>query len=307
MEQTILPYCYFNKQIVPSENATLSIASQSVQYGMTCFAGIRGYKREGSIRIFRLEDHFNRLKNGAKIMGWKIEESYTSFKSAITELVIKNRPDGDFYLRPFLYTTSKAVAPYFVDPHYQIGAYLAPLGHYFDPSQGLKLTFSSWRKFSDASLPTKAKAGGCYINSALATTDAKKAGFDEALMLDQQGYVVEASIANIIVVYRDKIFIPSVGEAVLDGITMRTMVQLLKESGKEILYQPIDRSMVYSADELLLTGTVVQVRFADSVDHRPIGKPGRGPLAAFLQEKFASLIDQKPLPKPEWITEIELP
>lgn len=301
----MMPHCFFQGQFVHESEAKLSIASQSIQYGMTCFGGIRAYVSEGCVRLLRLKDHFNRLINGTKILGWDVDITYETFLNTIEKLVDLNDPKESFYIRPFFYTDNADLGPHFIDKEFSLAVYFVWLGQYFAADRGLKLMISSWRKFSDSSLPTKAKAGGCYINSALATTAARRAGYDDALMLDQTGNVVEASVANILISYRGEIYVPPAGSAVLDGLTMRSVIAILERAGKRVRRETIDRSMIYSADELLLTGTAAQVMFASSVDDRPIGDGTPGELCQLLRSSFAEVIEGKGAFGKEWITEIK--
>lgn len=302
----VMPFAYFGEKVVPHSEAQVSIASHSLQYGTTCFAGIRGYMRDGVPQIFRLKDHHKRLMNACKILGFDFSITYKSFESIFTDLIQANRPTGDFYLRPFVYSPDQALGPRFDGLSYELAIYLVPMQNYFDPSRGLNLGVSSWRKFPDSSIPTKAKAGGAYLNSSLATTEVKANGFDEALLLDQEGYVVEASVANIILVHHGEVIIPPVGSAVLDGITLRTAVYLLREANIPIRFERIDRSLVTTADELILTGTAAQYIFAASVDRRPIGDGTPGPICTLLRERFADLLASKHPMSQEWLTAISL-
>lgn len=308
MKKNTMPYVYFNGQITLAENAKVGIASNSLQYGTTCFAGIRGYVRDGKIRIFRLEDHYLRLMNAVKIMGMNTTCSFKEFAGVIAGLIKINAPQTDFYIRPFIFTQDEQLAP---KPHgmtFELAIYMVPLGQYYDQSKGMRLMISSWRKFSDASLPTKAKAGGCYVNSYLATGEAMRCGYDEALMMDESGFIVEASVANILVVYRDRILMPEAGSAMLEGITMRTVIELLTEEGFKVDFEKIDRSMIYTCDELLLMGTGAQIAFAGSVDDRSIGPEGGGvPVVCQLLRKRLEAILAKEHPKAkQWITEVEV-
>ncbi|MBN4067336.1 branched-chain amino acid transaminase [Simkania negevensis] len=299
-------YCYFEGEIIESKDAKLGIASQTVQYGMTCFGGIRAYKQGDTIRLFRLKDHYRRLMDSTRIMGWTISLSYDEFEQILKDLIAKNKPDSSFYIRPFFYTTHEGLGPSFITPTFSLSVFSLPLGQYYDPTKGLRLTISSWQKFSDAAMPTKAKAGGCYLNSALATTEAKRSGFDDALLLDQHGFIVEASVANILVSYNDELYVPPASSDVLDGITMRTVIEILDSEGITVSRQCIDRSMVYSADELLLTGTAAQVQFAASVDNRPIGVGSVGKICQLLRERFDAIIAGNDAFSAPWIMEIAL-
>ena len=305
MTTNMMPFSFFEGKIVPSEQANVSIASNSLQYGTTCFAGIRGYVRRGEIKIFRLEDHHHRLMNGGKILGMNAFVPFDEFKGIIENLIQANQPESDFYIRPFLYSSTRQLAPKPRGLKFELAVYLVPLGNYFDPHKGMRLMVSSWRKFSDASMPTKAKAGGCYINSFLATAEAMNCGYDEALVMDNEGYIVEASVANLLMVYRGRLIVPEVGSAQLEGITMRTAIELLKMDGYIVEHEKIDRSMVYTCDELLLLGTAAQVSFAESVDNRIIGCQGNpphsgpGPICRLLRKRHQEIVDGE---ESKWIS-----
>lgn len=298
-----MPYTYFKGNIEPLENAVISIASNSLQYGNTCFAGIRGYCIDGAVRTFRLEDHHQRLMNAAKILGMDYFIDFPSFKGIIAELIARNSPRTDFYIRPFIFSQDQKVAPKHTGLSYELAVYMVPMANYFDPDRGMRLMVSSWRKFSDLSFPTKSKVGGSYVNSILATSEAQRCGYDEALMTDQEGSIVEASVANILVSYRNRILMPPVGSALLEGITKRTVVELLEEEGTPVQFERIDRSMAYTCDELLLMGTAAQIAYAESVDGRAIGHKGPGPLCKMLRQKYASIIRNQHPKSKQWITE----
>jgi branched-chain amino acid aminotransferase len=315
MTRHTYPYAYFQKKVLPIEEAKISIASNSFQYGTSCFAGIRGYFREGKIRLFRLEDHYQRLMNGVKILDLGFYLPFLEFEQAIKELVSKNQPKEDFYIRPIVFTQEQKIGPKPQGMTYELAIHLVPMGHYFDPNKGMRLMISSWRKFSDTTLPTKAKASGCYVNSFLATGEALRCGYDDALMLDEAGFVVEASVANILLVTRDKLMMPPLGAAQLEGITMRTIVELLAEENRPVTFGPVDRSMIYTCDELMMMGTAAQVTFVDSVDGRRIGSKSKvespkpesaqpGPICQLLRKKFQAIIDKEHPKATQWILEI---
>lgn len=297
-----MPFVYFEQKIVPQSEASISIASNSLQYGTTCFAGIRGYVREGEVRILRMEDHHERLMNASKIMGMDYSIPFNEFKDIIAKLIDVNAPTSDFYIRPFLYSSDEQLAPKKIGLTFQMAIYLVPLGNYFDPTKGMRLMISSWRKFSDSALPTKAKAGGCYVNSFLATNEATKSGYDEALMCDDTGHIVEASVANILLVHRGCLTTPPLGSSLLEGITMRSVIELLQAEGHVVQFGKIDRSMVYTADELILTGTAAQISYAASVDGRQLQTSVTpGPICTFLRQRFEDVINKKHPKSKSWI------
>lgn len=306
-QTTLLPFAHFRKNIVPSKDANISIASHSLQYGMTCLAGIRGYSRDGRNRIFRLQDHFFRLMNGVKILGIPFNMAWDEFLKIITRLVQENKPQHDFYIRPFVFSETPHLGPCFIGNDFDLAIYIMELQRYYEQSKGLRMMISSWRKFSDDVLPTKAKAGGCYLNSALATTEARQNGYDEALILDQQGYLDEASVTNIFIVTNGEVIAPQVGSQMLDGITRRTVIELIKEEKIPLRFEQIDRSMVYACDELILTGTAAQIAFAHSVDRRIIGQGDiPGPICQLLNQKFSDVVAGKHPKSAHWFTEIPL-
>ena len=176
---------------------------------------------------------------------------------------------------------------------------MLPMADYGRTDGGIRFMTSTYRKYNDAAIPTKAKAGGAYINSFLATSDAIKNGYDEALMLDDAGNVVEAAVANLLVVYRGRLLIPNTGAAALEGITIRSVVELLEYNGYKVEHERIDRSMIFTAEELLVTGTAMKVTYAESLDGRPIGpidysetaKPGK--YCTLLKAEFEKVIKHK--------------
>lgn len=301
--QEILPFAYFRKKIVPFHEAQVSVASQSLQYGLTCFAGIRGYFHGGKAKVFRLYDHYVRLKESTKILGIEVDFSWEEFSALVADLIAKNHPTTDFYIRPFFYSEDLSLGPKFKGQPFALSIYMMTLGKYFDAKGGLRLMISTWRKFSDAAMPTKAKAGGCYLNSALAKTEALFAGYDDALMMDEQGVIVEASVANIFLSRKGELFMPETGYALLEGITRRTVLAFFAEESIPVRAERIDRSMIYTADELFLTGTAAQVASVASVDGRTIGEKGEpGPYAKMLETKFKEVIEGRHLFSEDWLT-----
>lgn len=301
-ETPLLPYCFFDGKIVPNQEAKLSISSQSIQYGLTCFAGLRGFYRDHKHHIVRLKDHHQRLINGTKILGMEVDCSFKAFQKVLEELFEKNKPDHDVYIRPFFYTNDDYVGPRFDRAPYQLAIYMQKLSHYMDPSKGLKLMVSSFRKYSDQAISVKAKAGGVYLNSALATTEARNNGYDDALLFDQQDYLSEASLANVLIAYRGELYSPQTGMGALDGWTLRTALTFLEDQGYTVRREVIDRSMVYSSDELILTGTAAQVLYASSVDQRQIGQGEEGFFCKLLRKEFKALIQGTHARSKEWLT-----
>jgi branched-chain amino acid aminotransferase len=305
----MMPTVYFNKGYFPREKATLSFSSHTVQYGTTVFDSMRGHYIDGKLHIFRIEEHFIRLMDAVKILGFEFEMEFPEYKEAVEGLVLKNAPTQDVYFRPFIYCPEEVLAPRFDGLKMDLSIYMIPLGNYHSGNDGLKLMVSSWKKFSDASISVKAKAGGAYLNASLARTEAARNGCDEALMMDDNWNIVEGSVENIGIMYKGEFLVPQEGSAILGGITIRSAVEYLKEEGIPCRQTNISRSMIYSADELLLTGTAANVVYASSVDGRRIGpkdRKGSGPICELLSKKFKDTLHLKHPRHKEWVTVINL-
>ena len=306
-----MKYAYFDKEIVEFEKATVSIATHSLQYGTTCFGGVRGYYRNGKVSIFRLKDHYIRLMTASKMLGYEFFMEWDEFKNIVTELVKKNDIKEDFYMRPFIFCKEPRLSPKKAGLDFDLAIYMLPLADYVSTKGGLKLMSSTYRKYNDSSIPTKAKAGGSYVNSFLATSDAQRNGYDDALMFDDTGNVVEVSVANIVLIYRDQVIIPDTGNAALEGITVRSALELLEYNGYKVNRGKIDRSMVFTADELLVTGTAMKITYAESLDQRPIGqldfnaatKPGK--FYELLKGEYEKVINGDHELSKEWLFVVE--
>lgn len=295
---------YIRGEVVPSEEAKISIASHSIQYGSTVFGGMRGYQKGEKFHLFRLEDHFDRLFKATKIFGMDIKMNFGEFQEAVFDLIRANKPEGDFYIRPFIYSDDEELTPKFIGINFDLAMYMIPLGDYLDTSRGLKLMVSSWKKFSDAAISTKAKAGGAYLNASLARSEAMRCGYDEALVMDDNWNIVEGSAENFLIVYRGEVIIPELGSAMLEGITIRTVIEILRMNGIEPRFEKIDRSMTYTADEVLLTGTGAQILFAESVDGREISKTS-GKICELLRKNYDAIINNEHEKSKDWLTIVE--
>lgn len=301
---SIMDFCFFRDAIVSREKACISVASHSLQYASMCFTGIRGYIREGKRWIFRLKDHHERLMNGSKILGFGFYIPYKDFEEIIASVVEANSPKSDFYIRAFLFSEDEVLGVCYENLKFNLGIYIMHLSDYYQRNKGLKLMVSSWEKISDAAIPTKTKVVGSYVNSSLATTDARRSGYDEALLMGNNHNIVEASVANLFIVYRGRVITPPLGEDMLEGITWMTVIELLKEQGYTVHYEAISRSMIYICDELFLTGTAAQVVFAESVDGKMIGNGKEGPITKIVRNQFQNLIEMKHSKSKEYLIEL---
>jgi branched-chain amino acid aminotransferase len=252
-------YVYFDQTIMNYDKVEIGLAANSLQYGGTVFGGIRGYAKNGKYYIFRLNKHFERLMTSSKIMYFDFEIEYTKFKKIIKNLLEKNKPSGEFYIRPFIFSTTPAMGPKYYTLEFQLAIYTQDLAK-LEPGLNIKALISSIVKYSDSAIPTKAKAGGAYVNSALAAQEAYMYGVEEALLFDANGYLAEATVANVIINYNNQFYTPLVGSAALNGITLQTIKAEFKKFGLEIIETNIDRSMLLSSKEIILVGTAAKFK-----------------------------------------------
>lgn len=304
------PYTFFQKKFVKTKEAKVSIMTNALQYGTAVFGGIRGYynKRKKFLSIFRMENHYQRLLNALKILGVSIPYSLKELKEITIELVKKNKPKTDVYFRPFAYAGSCHLSPNLSeDKVFDFALYMLPLGDYLPTDKGLSVMVSSWRRISDNTIPIRAKISGAYINSALARKEAKDKGYDEAILLTEQGHVCEGSAENLFIV-RDGILItPPVSDDILEGITRRTIIELAKDLNIEVQERSIDRSELYLADEAFFSGTGVQLAWIAKIDDREIGNAKKGEITAKLQDLFFEIVrGENKKYSPKWCTKIKI-
>ncbi len=297
---------YFEGNYVPSSSAKISIQTHAFQYGTAVFGGLRGYfnPEKENLFLFRLEDHFQRLVNSTKIMQLQFSLSPLELVDITKELVRKTGAKQNIYLRPIVYTSSLQLSPRFHDVKADIAIYVLRMDDYLDTQNGLTTMVSSWTRFSDNMIPTLSKVSGGYVNSALAKSEAVQNGMDEAIFLDNRGFVSEGSAENIFLVRKGTIITPSLGSSILEGITRRTILTLAKDLGYEVIERDILRSELYIADEIFFSGTGVQVAWVKSVDHRTIGDGKIGKISSHIQSEFFKLVKGNSDQYKAWLTPI---
>jgi branched-chain amino acid aminotransferase len=299
------PYAYFKKQIIPLADAKIGIMTHAFNYGTGVFEGIRGNwnEDEGQVYVFRLKEHFDRLRKSCRIM--KIDFPYENEElySITTQIVEMSGYREDVYIRPLAYKSSEVLGVRLHDLEDDLLVFVAPFGPYLDIEKGARCCTSSWRRVADTGIPARAKITGLYANSALAKTEANLNGFDEAIMLDERGHISEGSGENIFVVQEGKIITPPPSSDILVGITRDTVMTLAREElGVEVVERDIDRSEIYTADECFMTGTAAHVTPVVELDHRPIGDGGMGPVSRRLVELYFDIITGKNPKYAHWCT-----
>jgi branched-chain amino acid aminotransferase len=287
------PYAYLRKQFVPLAEAKIGVMTHAFNYGTGCFEGIRGNWNGGQEKtyLFRLRDHFRRLRKNCHILLIDLPQTEDELCDIAVKLVGMCGYSEDIYLRPLAYKSSEAIGVRMHDLEDDLLMYVAPFGPYLDIEKGIRCLTSSWRRVDDMSIPVRAKVTGLYVNSALAKTEAHESGFDEAIMLNQNGHVSEGSGENIFIVEGGRLITPPPSDNILLGITRDTVIHLAREElGIETVERSIDRSELYMADECFMTGTAAHVTSVLDIDRRSVGNGRVGEVTARLQKLYFDVI-----------------
>jgi len=300
-------YAFFEGSIVPIEEAKVSIMTHAFNYGTGCFEGIRAYWNETKeqLYVFKLREHYERLVHSCKILMITLPYSVDEMCSMTLELLSKEAFREDTYVRPLAYKAESVVGVRLHDLRDGFAIFATPFGKYIDKEEGAKVGVSSWRRINDNSVPARAKITGAYINSALIKTDAMMNGFDEAIVLTQEGHVSEGSAENLFIVRGGKLVTSPVTDDILEGITRTTLIELAAtELGIDTVERPIDRTELYVADEAFFCGTGVQIAAIAEIDHRPVGTGRIGPIVTQLRDLYFSIARGKREDYSHWVTPV---
>ena len=296
---------YHNGKYVRYGDAKVGLLTHGLNYGTGCFEGIRGYwsADDGQLYIFRLQEHFERLRRSAKLLLISLEETAAHLSAHAIELVRRNELRQDVYVRPIVFKSAEEIGVRLHGVSHDISIVALPNKAYLDSSKGLRACISSWRRVDDNSAPARAKLTGIYVGSALAKSDAVKSGFDEAILLTADGHVAEGSAENIFALRGKTLLTPPVTDNILEGITRATVMELASaELGLTVVERSIDRSELYQADEVFFTGTAVGVSPVIEIDHRPIGDGSIGKVSAALVQLYGDVTLGRLSQYSQWVT-----
>jgi branched-chain amino acid aminotransferase len=297
-------YVYLAPDFVAAEDAKVSVRSHAFNYGTSVFEGIRGYWNEddGDLYIFRLIDHLERLKRSGKILRIELPGDVPWMIGVCRDLIIRNKFHEDIYLRPIAYKgvpSSLGVTLVDAPDHFLI--YSFPLGEYLPRERALNVCVSPWQRISDNAAPARGKIGGTYINPALAKTDAVLQGYDECIMLTSQGTVAEGSTENVFLICDGELITPPVTEDILVGITRNTIIELAQvELGLKVTERIVDRSELYTSDEVFFCGTGAEVASIGDIDFRQVGDGEIGPITRQIQEIYRTVARGEVAKYKEW-------
>ena len=301
-------YAFFEEKIVPIDQAKIDIRTNALQYGTGVFEGIRSYWNEKTKTsyVFRMEDHYRRLIINSRIMMIEIKYSIKELCDITIELLKKEMYTEDCYIRPFAYNSGLDIGPKLIGNKQNLFIYSIPLGEYLDTSRAISVCISSWERISDNAIPPRAKISGSYVNAALQKTEALLNGFDEALVLTADGkHVSEGSAMNIFMVRNGTLITPPVTDDILEGITRDTVIKLAREDENiKVIERSIDRTELYTSDELFFCGTGAQISPIGYVDKRPVGNGEMGPITKRLQNLYFRLVKNEVSKYSDWCQKV---
>ncbi len=290
---TLPRHAFFRGHIVAYDEARIGVLTHGLNYGTGVFGGIRAYwsESEEDLFVFRPHDHFCRFLESAKLLDMTLPYSADDLTEALVGLLRAELYREDCYARPLAFYADETIGVRLHNLTPEVSIVAMPFGRYIENEEGIHATISSWRRVDDNMIPARGKITGSYVNSAFAKTDAQRAGFDEAIVLNQDGHISEGSAENFFLVKNGAAITPPVTDNILEGVTRRTVMELLRQSlGVSVTERSIDRTEIALADEAFFCGTGVQIAAITRVDHRPIGLGRMGPVVAALRNLYFDVV-----------------
>ncbi|MDH3276623.1 MAG: branched-chain amino acid transaminase [Nitrosopumilus sp.] len=297
-------YVWFDGRFVTLDKAKVPITTHAIHYGTSVFEGIRAYWNGKNLFVFRLDEHVKRFRKSGQFYNISLNFSDSKIKDAIIGICKKNKIKKSCYIRPFYF-----VGDYGINLHVtekaptNVAIFSFPFGDLFNKN-GITAGVSSWRKFSDMSTPPQAKMGGNYLNSIIATQEAKRNGYDEAILLDHNGNVSEAPGENIFIVRDGQMITPPLSSSALEGITRDAIVKIGNDLDMEVLERDITRGELNLADEIFLTGTAAEVTPIISLDGKKISNGRPGNFTKKMIEEFTDIVMGKNDEYLHWLTPV---
>lgn len=304
MKLPLSKYVWFDGKYVLTEKAQVPITTHAIHYGTSIFEGIRAYWNGKNLHVFRLEEHVKRFRRSGKFYNISLNFSDKQITDAIIGICKKNKIKKSCYIRPFYF-----IGDYGINLHVtekaptNVAIFTFPFGDLFNKN-GITAKVVSWRKFSDMSTPVQAKMGGNYLNSIIATQEAKRDGVDEAILLDQQGNVSEAPGENIFIVREGQLITPSLSSSALEGITRDAIIKIAMDLDIDVVEKYVSRGELIMADEIFLTGTAAEITPIISMDSQKIGTGKPGIITKKMMEEYTDIVMNKNDDYSHWITAV---
>jgi branched-chain amino acid aminotransferase len=297
---------YFQGKVVPISDAKISIMTHALHYGTAIFEGVRGNwnESEQTLYVFKLREHYQRLLQGCKIMMMGIPFSVDELCDITIDLLQQSKHEQDVYIRPIAYKNEELIANLKLhEIESDFNLIVIPFGAYLDAEGTIRCTTSSWRKMDDTNVPPRIKVSGNYVNSILAKTEAVLAGFDEAILLNKDGFVSEGSGENLFLVINNELHTPGLEDNILTGITRDSIKEIAQNDlNISVIERHINRSEIYLAEEMFLTGTAAHVTAVGEVDNRAIGTGSVGPITKQIQSIYSKTIRGQNSKYLQWCT-----
>jgi branched-chain amino acid aminotransferase len=303
-------YAFFEDNFVPLEDAKVSIMTHAFMYGTAIFEGVRAYWNEAhqELYLFRLREHIERMWDSMKILQLETKYSIDEFCQIIVELMRRNQYKTDSYIRPSAYKSGLKIGVTLEDCPTAMSVLSVPFGSYFKGVPALKVVVSSWRRVEDNAIPARGKIVGAYVNTALAKADAVRSGFDDCIVLSEDGHVSEGTGMNIFLVKHGHLVTPCNTANILEGITRRSVMEIAESAFKiQTFSREVDRSELYIADEIFYTGTAAQVTPIVEVDRRPIGDGTVGPISNKIADRYIAICRGEVPEYHHWLTPVYQP
>jgi branched-chain amino acid aminotransferase len=304
LHTTIGAYAWFEGKYVPFADANVSIATHAFNYGTAVFEGIRAYRQhDGSLAILFALEHYQRMLRNGRLLRASVPQSAEDLVEITAELLRRNGDTRDQYIRPLLYKAAHAIRLQLSGLDDRICIFTLPMGDYV-ATEGLRVGTSAWQRVNDNAVPARGKITGSYVNACLAVEDAHSGGYGEAVLLNADGHVAEASSANLFVVFEGRIETPPISDDVLAGVTRTAVIQLARDLGYPVVERKIDRTELLLADEVFFTGTGAQIAEVVSIDDRPVGDGSSYPIVRQLQETYFRAVRGLEPRYASWLTRV---
>jgi len=299
-------FAFLDGEFIPIRDAKVSVLTHAFNYGTGVFEGIRAYWNAEDEQLYglHLKEHYQRLHRSCRIMRIGLPYTAEDLVGITLELLRKCNYREDAYIRPIAYKSSPLIGVRLHDLDDAFTVFAVPFGTYIDIDRGISCGVSSWRRTDDNAIPARSKITGAYVNAALAKTEAQEAGFDEAIVLTQEGHVSEGSAENLFLVREGILTTPPASDNILEGITRSSILQLAADAGVPTAVRSIDRTELYIADEVFLCGTGAQISPVTSIDHRTVGKGGPGPTTQRLSHAYFDAVRGRAPRYRSWVTPV---
>ncbi|MDQ6681712.1 MAG: branched-chain amino acid transaminase [Chloroflexota bacterium] len=304
--QTTELWAFLRGGFVPLREANVNVMTHAFNYGTAVFEGIRAYWNTDQEQLFALDlvPHYERLKRSAALLMMDVPLSAQELADATVELLRRDKLREDAYVRPLIYKSSETIGVRLHNLDADVTIFAVPFGQYIDTEGGVRAQVSTWRRTDDNAIPARGKITGAYVNGAFAKSEAQLNGYDEAIVLTQDGHVSEGSAENLFIVRDGVLITPPVTDNILEGITRLRLMAMAQDLGIGVIERSIDRTELYSADEVFLCGTGAQLSPVIEIDRRPIAAGRPGPITRRLSDGYFDAVRGRLDAYRDWLTPV---